>query len=291
MDIILDGFLGASYNVKEKIDTNEECEKVLKYYYSFFESGNIINDIKFTQKSADGLYKFESGVKIINIKEEMPYMETSIRNISLSRTYAVIVQRVDHDQGIVYVSHKKAQEMVRPAAIEKINRVLDNNDVSKVLGRVVYVSDKTNMCIIDIMGLDIRGILRIQDWSYAHTGKLTNEVKYGDVIEVTIFKKAQNYKDAMPCYCVSRKMALKDPWEGIEDRVPYHSNVVVICVSKQTNNYVGKIDGIEDISAFCFYPDQNSDLVIKIGKKYEGYVKSVSEKRRVLRIKTLKEIN
>jgi hypothetical protein len=298
-----EGFLGSK--IKEdtgKIVSEGEKKKkrILDYYEDLMNNEELIQNITFSQSDkTKGVFFFEQGIKIFMPKEEIMHgFETSDIHINtLKRNYCVKVIEVDREKECVTVSFIKAKEMVRPKVLKEIDKVLNEGRVYKAQARVSFITDSNTVAFVDILGLGIRGVVFAQEWSVGFTRDISMVAKIGDIIEVAITNKSKKYDEKDPQYECSRKaMISTDPWEGIEERAPLHSNVIVTCVYKGKKNFLGKISGLDEISAYCLYPDKDSattgePIIIHKGEQYRGYVQMISEAKQVFRVRILDKLS
>lgn len=73
--------------------------------------------------------------------------------------------------------------------------------------------------------------------------------------------------------------------------------MIVRCLRKYERHFIGAIDGLEELSCYCHYPNPGTvnthtgqDLVINTGGRYSGYISNVDEARHILRARILDEV-
>lgn len=296
------GFLGGVSNgsFSKKSTRNSEKDKVLTFYESKMNSGELIPNVEFSQhEQAEGIFFYEKGIKIFMPNEEIStgnkVPTSSFKN--LNRPFTVKVIGVDREQGVVTVSFTKAQEEVRPSVVRSIDEQLEKGNYFFTEARVLHIkSDRINKtrshAILDIMGVGLGGILLNKDWSGAFVRDLSEEIKNGDVIDVAVVEKLPDVKSYVRYRCSRRVLDGESRWSGIEERYPLHSNIVVTCVKKEKQYWLGRVKGLDDITVYAHYPEPGtinsitgSQLIVVEGVSYMCYVSAISEKEQKLRVR------
>ena len=120
----------------------------------------------------------------------------------------------------------------------------------------------------------------------------------GDVIDCVILEYNKRGSKDFAEFRVSRKLALnEDPWENVAERFPLKSRVIVECIGCYENNFVGKVEGQEELAAYCYYPKPgrissitNEEFVVRVGGKYIGNVSKVDPVKRQLQVRVYDEV-
>lgn len=311
------GFLGISIGRQEEVLLENEVEKrkesVLSKYENMLKSGALIPEITFPQSIRDvGIYKYEDGVEIRMPVEELfadGGEQYGLRSFHArahhytNRAYAAKVIAVDRDNSRVTVSYAKAQEAYRPTVEREIQEALDRGEGYRTKARVTYVcrqsgSNYGRYLICDICGLGIPGILFCYDWTKGFVDDLTNCAQPDDIIDVVVYARNKTDKKSTAKYRVSREKALDiDPWEEVERVAPLHSTANVRIYRTNENYCLGKIDGLNELTAYCFYPKPmtissltGQPFTVRVGGTYSGYVSTVDRETKKLRIRILDEI-
>lgn len=311
------GFLGISIGRQEEALHENEIEKrkesVLNRYENMLKSGTLIPEITFPQSIRDvGIYKYEDGVEIMMPVKELfadGGEQYGIRSFHArahhytNRAYAAKVISVDRDKAKVTVSYAKAQEAYRPAVEREIQEALDRGEGFRTKARVTYVcrQEGTNYgryLICDICGLGIPGILFCYDWTKGFVDDLTNCASPDDIIDVVVYARNKADRKSTAKYRVSRAKALDiDPWEEVERVAPLHSTANVRIYRTNESYCLGKIDGLSELTAYCYYPKPmtcssvtGQPFTVRVGGTYSGYVSAVDRETKKLRIRILDEI-
>lgn len=293
MSMKLMGFLG----VKQSEDSIK-VDKKLKEYERYMKSGELL-DLRFSQSvRTEGLRYMDGEVEVFLPKEEInpQYANSFLPGDRLNRYYAVKVMDINRVAKRVIVSHVAAQKDVRPSMLQEIDAVLAEGKVFKTQAIVVLVS-RSNCVFVDILGLGIRGMILVKDWSVTYIPSLAAVTQRGEVIDIAITGHSDKHTDEKPQYLCSRKIRLeeRDLWKGLETRIPQNSTVLVRCQHKESRNFVGKIVGLDEISAYCFYPDKPSrrtgeTIVIQQGGLYNAFVSAIDEQKHILRLRIIDEV-
>lgn len=276
--------------IKEK-DTDKEK---LDFYSRKMNTKDVIV-MKFSSADTAGnLFLYEGNIKIQLDNTEIygKVYDQRYRSNALRKSYPVVVTSVDQEKKEVHVSHSAAKETAKEEVIAEIDKSLENDEPITISAKVVGIKGEPgrNHAIIDIGNVGITGIIRMRDWSTVFTSDLRLVTKPGDIVKVVIKRKIR--WNGTPAYSCSRAEALGfDPWKGIEQKLPKNSVVNVTCISKRPKNFFGKIEGIDEINAYCEYPEPEKKIEIVDGQSYQGYVAAVKENTKLLRVRIFNKIN
>ena len=278
-----------------------EEKRVEERYMALMKDKKVFN-LLFSKANSEGdLIAFDSGCQIVMKNEEVEgrKYDVSKRAYKLDLSYNVSVSSIDEEKHIVYVSHILAKEDDKGKLLVAIKEALQSKEECQLPCRVIKVY--SNIILLDIGGLGIPGFIDAKEWSPSYTRDLTKVVRRNEVITIGILRAAElknaKKKKYFPkitseVFECSRRMVIKvDPWLGVEDKMHEGDIVRICCVDKIASNYFATVDGFPEINAYCYYPDKDSKLQavdIILGQTYEGYVKKVDEKERILRVKTFR---
>lgn len=298
----MDGFLGVSIsNERENVTAySEKTAKTLNYFEGYQKSGELLTDITFSQGNRQGLYYFKDNVQVLLPRSELQYnLRFDFESIDyMRRKYTVKVVAVDREAKVVTLSFKQAQEQAKPTIMKAIKESLDAGRPYRTLARISYITRaERGVCHVDILGIGLHGIIPVREWSMAYTADIRMVAQPGDIVELLVTDTIKG-TDGLNLYICSRKQALNaDPWEGIEIKAPRHTTVIVRCLRKFESHFIGAIDGLEELSCYCHYPNigtinthTGQNLVINIGGRYSGYISKVDEARHILRARVLDEV-
>ena len=275
---------------------------ILERYEQCMKKGETIKMV-FSLATANGDLMLQDGAcKVILPNKEITGREYNpyARADRLNQSYAVKVTSVDKAKQEVIVSHYAVRSVDRERLCQYMNAALDKKEYCTVPARVIVVYN--NVALLNIGGLGIPGYLNISNWSSLYTRNLRGVVKKGDILNVAVIAKGElwckkryfNDSDVNPYECSRRLIVSDDPWEGIEKKIPEKSMVRIKCIERAEHNFYGVIDGIPEIQAYCYYPEEESVLCkgdIVPGCYYEGYVKKVDESTRRLRIRVFRRVD
>lgn len=291
-DSLFEGMLGKKVAKKEY--------DPLKKYYEMMEKGEILENLEFSSsESMSGLRLVEEGVEIFLPKENINeyFRNRPITREYLYRTYNVKIMDIDRDNRKVTVSFVAVQEALRPEYIGKIEAVLKKKRNFFTKGRVIAFMNDDTLCLVDIMGLGIRGLLYRDDWSYGYVSDIRAFAKVGDVIDCAITGHSKKSRPGSPCYQLSKKVTENgDPWADAKRSLPVGSSVVVKCSSKTVRDFVGSVKGVDGVPIYCLYPDMPSTrtgkmIKITAGRSYKGFIREHDENFHCIRVKILDEYN
>lgn len=237
--------------------------------------------LKMTSKGIDGFYHNKRNIS----KEEV-----------LNKTYNVMVTDIVEEEHLVYVSANAAKEKPRAKMRRLLDEGIDSSIYKVVNAKVIGIStsddpDKRKpkeICLLNIGGLGIMGSMILANWSTCYTKSFRPLVNPGDIVKVAVIGKQSWSTMEDEVYLCSRKLTLNpNPWKNIETALHVNDMVRVKCVDKEDRNFFGKIEGFEEINAYCYYPD-DPDYTIETGKTYIGKIARVNEKTRDLKVRFYK---
>ena len=288
-------YIGLDLEEKKKKDFIKLYRNRLKNQETFEQEFNIADN------EGNLLYN-EFGYEIrMNNKEIDGRKYNEYFRANRVKTYQVVVLYIDEAKRVITVSHQKAKLSEKTRLMQVLDDLICENkqvEVPAVVHRVF-----SNVVIIDIGGMGIPGIIRVKDWSVAYTAALRSKVKQGDVLQVVVTgrncpgEERRKYfpKVQIRPYECSRRIILEknkiNPWLNIEERIKEGSIVTVKCEVKEEDKFFGVIDGFDEINVYCYYPKKTSNLKRKDiipGMRYQCYVKTVSEEKKILRVNAFK---
>ena len=298
--------LGAVTDGGQNVKVGARTERTLDKYEQMMKNGELIHGVQFAQGLKDkGLSRFEDDVEIfLPIEEILRGGKRAYLSVAhFSRLYTVEVIGVDREAKRVTVSFLKAQERVRPAILRQIREAVQNGTALKTQARISHICDKEGRvgayAYVDILGLGISGIILAKEWNAGYVKDISKYAKVGDVINcvITGFNPRRG-EDGFVEFLVSRKLLIgDDPWKTIEERFPPRSRVIVTCIGMYPHNFVGKVDGLEEVAAYCYYPKPGATssltgqpIVIKEGGRYIGNVSKVRPDKKQLQVRIIDEV-
>lgn len=298
----MDGFLGVPIHAEDTKSPayQEKTTKTLNYYEGYYKSGELLTDITFSQGNRQGLFYFRDNVQVLLPRAELQYnLHYDFESIDyMRRKYTVKVVGVDREAKLVTLSFKQAQEQARPTVAKAIQESLDAGVPYRTLARISYITrPEKGVCHVDILGIGLHGIIPVREWSMAFTADIRMVAQPGDIVNILVTEIVRG-KEGEKLYICSRKQALHgNPWEGIEQKAPKHTTVIVRCLRKYEDHFIAAIDGLEELSCYCHYPNPGTtnshtgqELVINTGGRYNGYISNVDEVRHILRARILDEV-
>lgn len=285
--------------IGEEVAPKKTDNDVLDYYERLMKKGEIIENVSFSQSELkEGIFFYKDDVKVSLPLTEMYRSARQkgtgfVNKKALERTYPCIVKKVDRKNKAVTLSMLDAQDKVKPMAIEKIDKALSKGEKLIVPARVIYIPTGTGTNVyLDIFGLGIKGKLSRENWADTYTPDLKLVCKVNDVLNVAIIGKSRTLVDGELPYECSRAATLPESaWASIEEKAPVGSVVVVRCLKKESKNFIGTVEGLNNVNAFCFYPERDTGIVIKEGRKYRGFVSHCNGEKKVFRCRILAEID
>lgn len=300
-----DLFLGTVMLCESNTD-NTLCDGLEKY--EDMRKQETFFNVKFDRVDRKGnFYHTDGKITVMMENKEVTgrQYDLKFKSDKLADEYCVMVNSVDWQEKIVYVSHFAAKEKVRPEIEEEIIAALEKGETIKVKAKInriysrVVNEVKSDMGVwVDICGVGIPGYIHIGDWAKTFTPILRDRVKYGDVIEAVIKEKRIRSKTKLEYYACSRKELVEDPWQSPDLTETYHVGdlVRITCLSTHANYWFGHIKGLDEIQVLGEYPSIDHQFVVLPGMEYMGKIYHLnpqehSFKVRVFQALTQEELN
>lgn len=295
MQLVLEELDASQYLDAPKVEarTLDDYKKLKEDGTIFRQTFSVINNqntlyaytaggvtLKMTSKHIDGFYH---GKHAFNKSE------------ALNKEYNVTVIDVVEDENLVYVSANVANAEPRAKMCALLNEGIESGEYKVVKARVVGITSNEQQpgreaCLLNIGGLGIIGMIRLGEWSRCYTASFRTILQKEDIIRVAVIGTARWSSSDDPVYVCSRKVLLpENPWENIEEKLRVRSIVRVKCVDCHRDHFFGKIEGFEEINAYCFYPE-DPECTIEVGKTYVGVIAKCNEKTRNLKVRFPKDI-
>lgn len=297
-------FLGGKGEIHRAADLENSGEH-LKKFITRMENGEYFR-IVFEKAEADGtLSKVEDNVVIRMEPQEIngDVYDLRYKSQKLADPYYVRVVSVDEESSVVWVSHNRARQEMRPGIEEEINSRLKDrkSGMVRVKGKVIRIQSKTVQgesidtgVWLDLCGVGILGFVYIGDWAQTFTPMLRGDVSYGDVIEICVKEKKvrkQKKKD-MVYYACSRKELADNPWEkkSLTDKYHVGDIVRIKCLSLKEGHWFGEINGLKDIQVFAEYPSASRHFAIIPGMEYMGKIYYMNTNERSLKARVFQAL-
>lgn len=285
-------------NISEKVKTKESNE------FESLVGTNKIFMVKISAVGPDLSLRVGLGDKVVGV---IPSTEVLIKKTVTKRELKsfvdkelpVVVTQISEDGSIVYMSVKKAKEIVR----EYYRKNLKPGDIVSAV--VVYYNPKKHRILLDIECCGLYGYIPLKEWSYKYIYNPEEQIKVGTITNVKVEKfynekviDSNHYKAHYRC---SRLATLPNPWIGIETRCPVGTEMVVTVSDLLEHNFFASTSISSEIEVYCEYPDnyksvpiQNATMedqmsepaepkiIIQKGEKYLVTIYKVSEEKRAL---------
>jgi len=292
-------------------DGDSKQQEALKKYKEYMDKKTIFQ-VKIKKADREGNLSVPlSGDLTGVIRNEELYgqaFDSKKRNIYVGQTYAVIVTEIDENKGIVYLSRHKAKIRAR----EILRATLKPG--MQVKARVEFYQEKNKRVYVNIEGCGILGYIHISEWSHKFTEEadIIREVQPGDIIKVEILEYKPQKGKIKESYECSRRKCLKNPWEGIEEKVKRNDIIEIVATQLHKDKFYGPLPDME-LDIYVEYPCKlNSEeeeqkecenskeyaeaqrgkprLIVRKGHKYQVRVYKVDEARQILRGRVIKEV-
>ena len=221
----------------------------------------------------------------------------------LEQEYMVHVVEIIPEERRVILGDKIAQ--TRREASRLIDAKLAKNETVYLRGNIVGLQRNggkhaaRHAAYVNIEGLGILGIIRIQSWSvgFVSESEFCNQINSNRNAIVNFAVKG---KGTVPygrrerrAYICDRSEYLKaigyNPWKIVEKKYPVRTDCVVRIVEKGKDEgcFFGAFDGISDFNVLCYKDDHQKLSIEDIvpGKYYHGYVQKVNIEKKFMRVR------
>ena len=283
---------------KEPVEKGSKLEK----YQSFKEKSRLIEvTIPHASRNGDLNCDLDNGVKgIIPHTEVADNYNPRQRSKYVNQTMHVAVHEIDEENNTVILS-KKNGDKIKSKLIR--NYVRNYKPGMKAQGKLMFYNKDNKRIYIDL-GAKFLGYIPVSLWANNFVHDIEQEVEdmkaAGDVIVDVIIQEYKprkgRYEESFIC---SRKDAMPNPWEGIEEK--YHRNDIIIgvCNDMQKEKFYCPLNDGSEIDVYCQYPEDQKDTAgkviwkapkIKIGGKYKLRVYDVNEEKKVFRARVIDEV-
>lgn len=283
-------------NAKEKPSILEEFEKKKS-------AGSILN-VDFAGADKKGNMYYYHRENSNDYKVEMLAEDRLSKKALLKNHYPVMVKEINYETKTIYLSNRLARDVIKEQLIAEILNGLKEGRPVRTKARVSYIrknSKGQDFLELNLAGVDVKGTLIRDNWSTCFTASLQGLAKPGDIIDVEVTGvlsprrfKIEETVDTLPhnfIFRCSRKNAIDfNPWEGISKKFPLGSSVRIVCIEKKPDHFFARVNGLEEINAFCHYPDEDT-FFIRVGGVYEARVIKVSEERKGFVLKPYRELS
>ena len=286
------------FNDSTCIDKKESVDQELNRYEQAKKENAVIK-VNFTaiDKKAT-LYTFLSnGIKICMPAKHIdgfahdPQKKELLAKY-LARSYSAKVIKIDRENRVVTVSINAALSEPRKNLVSAIEKGIEDKVYIQVPARVMYLAGRDStthekdysIAMLNLGGLGITGFVHKRDWSPCFTRTLKNVAKPEDVIDVVVTGKA-NWESGTVYECNRGVTVDADPWKDIEEKLPKNTTVRVTCIYREDRKFFSTIQGLPEINAYCYYPDDSLGIHVEPGKDYIGFVAKVSEERKMIQIR------
>lgn len=175
---------------------------------------------------------------------------------------------------------------------------------AKVIGYDYDEEKKSGKVTVNVAGLDIIGNMSMNmfDYKFIYNPEkfLEEYMKPNRIIDVALLNFYDNSEKKMPStFVVSRRHALPNPWEGIENKIKVGDTIVVTALEKRDSHFFGNYDNFP-LDIKCYYPEiPNKNIgadelygrrLITPGNEYKVKVEIVSSKNKILTASYLGEL-
>ena len=298
----LDDFEGVDYSSAKK----ETAEEVMKKYERHMKEKTVL-EMMFPMETSrkNKLYRLDGGVPIyLSLKKtetkEVPL--TPVRSAAhkgIGKKVDVIVEKVDFDSQTVTVKEVAREAGKRAEVIQALKSGIGEREFIRVPATVIGFTgvDRAtgakddSVILLDIADLGIAGAIVRKDWTTTGIKNLRHSVKVGDVEEVAVTGICK-WTSGQLFEC-SRRAVMEadgiDPWEGIEQRFPKRTQVVISPIELREKCFFAVTENLRDIEILGYYPDREGTGLdgISLGEKYIGCIAKVSESERKLCVRVL----
>lgn len=238
----------------------------------------------------------ENGVTIILTREEFTrtaiYYSASLRAKFIGIPLIVQAIEIDEEQRKVYVTSGIGlhdEKTIRAALMKELIKEINAEKKPVIMGCVISVNP--NYALVNILNVNILGIIQVRDWQKGYTRTLDRETTSGDWKEFQVIsfnkKKGSDYR-----FELSRVELTDDPWESIpEEFLEENAVISVRCEEKPVGKsfWWGKSQRIAGIEIMGNYNSRMAEIMVSA--TYRCKIKEVDLKRHVFKVVPFDLIN
>lgn len=273
------------------VDRQEEKATDIYEKYIAAQKENHVLEVTFDVATENGdlIYIDEHGLKVV-LSEEMfsasaSYYKPSIRSKFIGIKMSVRVKTVDKENGLIIVKSARGNASNTRQVISELRNELAQGNNPTVYGVVSYVS--TTRAFVRICGLNVDGMVHVQNWSKGYTRFLNEHCHKGMIYPFTVtgtISRRSDNENGGEIFILSHKEYEADPWEQLDSMLIQVGNIMFVkCVSIPTGKAywwgsTKAAPGIELVGNF------NKNLNIVPGVTYKCKVRKYVPQDKMLQV-------
>lgn len=275
---------------KPIVEINERSTG-MEFYRRKKERGTLEVCFDYASSNGDLTFVDDQGITLMLQAEEHKKFNTNytarIKDKFIGNYMQLKVKDIDEDKNIVYLTNAFDKNNVKAGLIKEFLQAIEKGSEVDVWGTVLNVSP--SKVIVNIYNRNILGIVYAEDWSYAYTRYLVNQVKKGELLDLRLKGLAERMKGKEVAFQLSRKELHPNPWEQIKDiEEKGVLNVTVIDIPADKGYAWGLTKRYPEIEIMV---NKNDSIKVRVGGSYKCRVAKISVKDKIFKVSPFELIN
>ncbi len=272
-------------------------ENLYKKYEDLLEERTRVKVVFSAGDDRGNLSYIENGLTIILPYEELvksaPTYEPYMKSRFIGSPVDVMVDRIDSDAGTIYLKSGRdeiSERQIQGSVVKELVTELDNGNHPRVMGRIISIKGET--AYVNILNLNILGMIHIKRWQKSYLRKIEDIAKPGDWFEFDVISKKKE-KGRQTAFSLSRINLTEDPWLKIPNEYLMEGTVITVrCIEKplEKSYWWGLCESIPDIYIMGDYNNHGTVTVMESARYLCKVVKGDRD-RHILKVVPFSMVN
>lgn len=238
---------------KQLLDNGDRAKAV-------FSAGDDIGNLSYVENGITVLLPYEELVK------SAPTYEPHMKSRFIGSPVDVMVDRIDEENRTVYMKSGRdevSEQRIQSNVVKELVTELEAGNRPKIMGRTISI--KGDVAYVNILNLNILGMIRTKKWQKSYLRKLEDVTKPGDWFEFEVVSSRKE-KGHQTAFSLSRVNLTEDPWLKVPEKYLTEGAVITVrCLEKplEKSYWWGLCDSIPDIYIMGDYNNHGTVTVME----------------------------
>ena len=243
------------------------------------------------------LFYIENGITVLlsyaELEKSAPGYSPEFSSYYLNMPVDVIVDRIDEENHLVYLKSGRDEvdaETRRKIIVSELVKELSKGTRPTVMGRIISIRDK--VAYVNILNLNILGVVRITNWQKAYVRRLEDVAHPGEWFEFEVVGSKKK-KGRPTSFNLNRANLTKDPWEEVREEYLTEGTVLSVqCIEKPRDKsyWWGLCESIPDIYIMGDY-NNHGVITVMEGASYHCKVIRADREKHILKVVPFSMVN
>lgn len=266
-------------------------------YKELMESGQQKQAIFSASDDKGNLFYIENGITVLlpygELEKSAPGYSPEFSSYYLNMPVDVVVDRIDEENHQIYLKSGREEidaETRRKIVVSELVKELSKGDRPTVMGRIISIRDK--VAYVNILNLNILGVVRITNWQKAYVRRLEDVAHPGEWFEFQVVGSKKK-KGRPTSFNLNRANLTKDPWEDVREEYLTEGTVLSVqCVERPSEKsyWWGLCESIPDIYIMGDYNNHGVVTVME-GVNYHCKVIKADREKHILKVVPFSVVN